>query len=75
MASAGSSIAVIAATKKHSTEEHSNEHEIISTVTIVKQSALGLIMRGGTNKPEGPFIYIDRVIAGLDVANVSYVRR
>lgn len=71
MASAGSSIAAIAANKKHSTEEHSSEHEIISTVTIAKQSALGLTIRGGTNKPEGPFVYIDRVIAGLDVANVS----
>ena len=74
MAAAGSSIAAIAANKKHSTED-SNESEIINTVIIAKQSALGLTIRGGTNKPEGPHVYIDRVIAGLDVANVSYVRR
>jgi len=51
----------------------SEESEIVGTVTIVKQSTLGITIRGGTNKPEGPHIYIDRVITGLDVANVNYL--
>ena len=50
----------------------SAESESVGTVTIAKQSTLGITIRGGTNKPEGPHIYIDRVISGLDVANVSY---
>lgn len=69
MASAGSSIAALATNKKRSTD--SREPEIIDVVTITKQSALGITIRGGTNKPEGPHVYIDRVINGLDVANVS----
>ncbi|XP_065886482.1 syntaxin-binding protein 4-like [Dysidea avara] len=47
----------------------SAESESVGTVTIAKQSTLGITIRGGTNKPEGPHIYIDRVISGLDVAN------
>ena len=50
----------------------SEEPETVETVTIIKQSTLGITLRGGTNKPEGPHIYIDRVIAGWDVANVSF---
>ena len=46
--------------------------ETVETVTIIKQSTLGITLHGGTNKPEGPYIYIDRVIAGWDVANVSF---
>lgn len=73
MAAAGSAIAAIAASKQRSTGD-SKEPEIIKTVTIAKQSALGLTICGGTNKPEGPHVYIDRVIPGLDVANVSLVK-
>ena len=69
MAAAGSSIATLAANKKRPTD--SKEPEIIDVVTITKQSALGITICGGTNKPEGPHVYIDRVIDGLDVANVS----
>lgn len=71
MATAGSSIAAIAASKKQSTED---SKEIINIVTITRQSALGITICGGTNKPEGPHVYIDRVISGLDVANVSYIK-
>ena len=64
---AGGSIAALAATnKKHLT----GDSEIIGVVTITMQSALGITICGGTNKPEGPGIYIDKVIYGLDVANV-----
>ena len=70
MAAAGSSIAAIAVSKKQSTGD-SKEPEIIKTVVIIKHSALGITIRGGTNKPEGPYVYIDRIIDGLDVANVS----
>lgn len=70
MATAGSSIATLAASKTRSTGD-ANKPEIIGSVTIIKQSALGITICGGTNKPEGPHIYIDRVIPGLDVANVS----
>ena len=70
MAAAASSIAAIAASKNLSPGD-SKEPEIIKVITIAKQSALGLTICGGTNKPEGPHVYIDRVIAGLDVANVS----
>ena len=69
MAAAGSSIATLAANKKRSTDP--KEPEVIDVVTITKQSALGITICGGTNKPEGPHVYIDRVINGLDVANVS----
>ena len=69
MASAGSSIAALATNKKRSMD--SSEPEIIDAVTITRQSALGITICGGTNKPEGPHVYIDRVIGGLDVANVS----
>ena len=61
----------IAALAKKMPKLDSAEPETKGTVTIVKQSTLGITIRGGTNKPEGPHIYIDRVIAGLDVANVS----
>lgn len=68
MAAAGSSIAALASNKKHPPADS----EIRGIVTIAKQSALGITICGGTNKPEGPHVYIDRVISGLDVANVSY---
>ena len=67
MAAAGSSIAALAATNKKCPTRDS---EIIDVVTIKRQSALGITLYGGTNKPEGPDIYIDKVISGLDVANV-----
>jgi len=70
MATAGSSIAALAASKASATG-NSKEPEIIESVTIIRQSVLGLTICGGINKPEGPHIYIDRVIPGLDVANVS----
>ena len=70
MAAAGSSIAALATNNKRSTDS-----EIIDVVTIAKQSALGITICGGTNKPEGPYVHIDRVINGLDVANVSCVNR
>lgn len=68
MAGIGSTIATLA---NKVPKLESAEPEIVGTVTIAKQSTLGITIRGGTNKPEGPHIYIDRVIAGLDVANVS----
>ena len=68
MAAASSSIATLAANK---TTPPAADSEVINTVIISKQTALGITICGGTNKPEGPYVYIERVIPGLDVANVS----
>lgn len=42
----------------------------IKHVTIAKQNGLGISVTGGINKQDGPNIYIDNIIDGLDVAKV-----
>ena len=34
---------------------------------------LGIILAGGLNREGGPHIYIDRILAGMDAAKVSYM--
>ena len=44
----------------------------IHTFTIPKTMGLGIILAGGLNREGGPNIYIDRILAGMDAAKVSY---
>ena len=40
------------------------------TFIFPKMLGIGITVKGGTNMPDGPAVYIDKVIRGLDAAKV-----
>lgn len=40
------------------------------TFVIPKESGLGIIIGGGTNRQDGPHIFIDKIMDGMDAAKV-----
>lgn len=43
------------------------------TFSMSKQAGLGIIISGGVNKPDGPQIFIDKVLDGMDAAKVNVI--
>lgn len=41
----------------------------LHTITITKSMGLGAIIAGGVSRPNGPHIFIDKIIPGMDAAN------
>lgn len=44
----------------------------IHTFAIPKLNGLGIIVAGGVNRDEGPHIFVDKIMDGMDAARVSY---
>ena len=40
-------------------------------ITVTKETGLGLKIRGGINRNEGPFVYIQEIIPGGDCCKVK----
>lgn len=60
-------------TDRHSTSssptfDHPGE---LQTIQIQHTTGLGLCIMGGTNRPEGPHVYIDDIIEGGDAHKVA----
>ena len=44
----------------------------LSKIIINKKRGLGIAVAGGVNKPDGPHIYIESLMDGMDAATVCY---
>ncbi len=40
------------------------------TITFAKSKGLGVIIAGGVNRPNGPHIFVEKVLEGMDAAKV-----
>ena len=43
------------------------------TFVIPKETGLGIIIGGGINRQDGPHVFIDKIMDGMDAAKVSPV--
>ncbi|XP_059510126.1 syntaxin-binding protein 4 isoform X2 [Stegostoma tigrinum] len=46
--------------------EHCHSDEAIQLITITKSAGLGLTVTGGSNRPDGPKVYVEDIILGGD---------
>lgn len=45
---------------------------VTHTFVIPKTAGLGVILGGGEGKPDGPHIFIDKILDGMDAKKVSH---
>ncbi|XP_069762210.1 syntaxin-binding protein 4 [Narcine bancroftii] len=53
---------------------HCHRDEEIQLVTITKSAALGLTVSGGSNRPDGPKVYVEDIVVGEDCQKDGQLR-
>ena len=44
----------------------------IHTIEIPKTLGLGIVIAGGVNRSDGPHVFVEKIMAGMDAAKVIY---
>lgn len=46
---------------------------MIQLICVAKGTGLGLVIRGGANRAEGPMVYVQEIIQGGDCQKVFFI--